>query len=230
MSNYTYLNVLAEGQAEREFAQKTLGLHLEPLGILVDSRCVTTSRKQHKKGGLDNYLKVKNDLQRWINEEKGRRPFFTTMFDLYALPNDFPSFAESLQISDPYQRVEFLEKAFLDDIDFHKFIPYLQLHEFEALLLANPEVLLLEYIGAEAQVEKLKKIVADHHNNPEEINTGKTTAPSKRIISLIPEYEGNKVSVGAVLAGIEGIEAQRERCKHFADWVNKLKNISQQVE
>ncbi|MCU0451619.1 MAG: DUF4276 family protein, partial [Bernardetiaceae bacterium] len=185
-----------------------------------------TSRKKHKKGGLDNYLQVKNDLMRWIAEEKGRRPFFTTMLDLYALPNDFPGFEASLKINDPYQRVEFLEKAFLEDIDYYKLIPYIQLHEFEALLLANPEVLLAEYPGAEAQVEKLKKIVADHNNNPEEVNTGSTTAPSKRIISLIPEYEGNKVSVGATLAGIEGIEVQKERCRHFTDWVRQLQRLA----
>ena len=84
--NYINLNILAEGQAEREFAQNTLGVYFEPLGILVDSRCVMTSRKKHKKGGLGNYLQAKNDLIRWISEEKGRHPFFTTMFDLYALP------------------------------------------------------------------------------------------------------------------------------------------------
>jgi len=222
------LNVLAEGQAEREFAQSTLGSYFEPLGIVVDSRCVVTSRKKHKKGGLGNYLQAKNDLTRWISEEKGRHPFFTTMFDLYALPNDFPKYEESLKIRDPYKRVEFLENALLEDIGHHKFIPYIQLHEFEELLLANPEIRLMEYVNAKKQIEQLKEIVANYDNNPEKVNTGNTTAPSKRIISLIPEYEGNKVSVGSVLAGIEGIEVQKERCKHFADWINKIENISEQ--
>jgi len=225
MKEYIYLNVLAEGQAEREFTQNTLGVYFEPFGIVVDSRCVITSRKRHKKGGLQNYLQMKNDLIRWISEEKGRQPFFTTMFDLYALPNDFPKFEESLKIHDPYQRVEFLESALSEDIGYQKFIPYIQLHEFEALLLANPEILLIEYVDAKTQVEKLKKIVAKYENNPEKVNTGNTTAPSKRIISLIPEYEGNKVSVGSVLAGIEGVEVQKDRCKHFADWINKIQNI-----
>ena len=99
------------------------------------------------------------------------------------------------------------------------------MHEFEALLLANPEILLMEYVNARTQIEKLKEIIAIYDNNPEKVNTGSTTAPSKRIISLIPEYEGNKVSVGSVLAGIEGIEVQKERCKHFADWINKIENL-----
>lgn len=228
MKKYVNLNILAEGQAEREFAQNTLGSYFEPLGILVDSRCVITSRKKHKKGGLGNYFQAKNDLVRWIAEEKGRHPFFTTMFDLYALPNDFPKFEESLKIIDPYKRVEFLENALFEDINYHKFIPYIQLHEFEALLLANPEILLMEYVDAKKQIEKLKEIVANYDDNPEKVNTGNATAPSKRIIALIPEYEGNKVSVGSVLAGIEGIEVQKGRCKHFADWINKIQNISEQ--
>jgi hypothetical protein len=229
MKKYLYVNVLAEGQAEREFAQRTLGPYFESFGIIIDSRCVLTSKKKHKKGGLGSYVQAKNDLQRWISEEKSRQPFFTTMFDLYALPNDFPGYEDSLKIQDPYERITFLEKALSEDIDHHRFIPYIQLHEFEALLLANPELLLMEYVNATAEVEALKEIVASYNDNPEKVNTGSTTAPSKRIISLIPAYEGNKVSVGAVLAGIEGVEIQKERCKHFADWINSIESLSDQA-
>jgi Domain of unknown function (DUF4276) len=225
MREYQYLNILAEGKAELEFAKRALASYFEPFNIVVDSRCITTSRKKHKKGGLISYIQAKNDLKKWIAEEKGRFPYFTTMFDLYALPDDFPGFEASLKIADPYERVEFLENALSKDIDYHKFIPYIQLHEFEALLLANPEVLLAEYIDIEYQVERLKEIVQEHDNNPEKVNTGKHTAPSKRIISLIPEYEGNKVSVGAVLAGIEGIEIQKERCPHFGAWIDKIEKL-----
>lgn len=219
------INIVAEGQAERTFAQDTLGPYFASFGIIVHSRCIMTSRKKHKKGGIDNYVKAKNDILRWIAEEKSRQPFFTTMFDLYALPDDFPRFEESLEINDPYKRVEFLENAFSEDIGYHKFIPYIQLHEFEALLLANPDLLLLEYTEATKPVENLKQIVFEHDNNPEKVNTGQHTAPSKRIISLIPEYEGNKVTVGAVLAGIEGIEIQKQRCKHFSEWIGKIQSI-----
>jgi hypothetical protein len=193
---------------------------------VVDSRCITTSRKKHKKGGLISYDQAKNDLLRWIAEEKNRQPYFTTMFDLYALPNDFPGFSASLKIVDPFQRVEFLEKAFYEDIGFHQFIPYIQLHEFEALLLANPDVFELEYPHAKKEIDQMKAIVQAHDDNPEKVNAGKHTAPSKRIISLIPEYEGNKVSVGAELAGIEGVEKQKERCAHFGAWIEKIEKIT----
>ena len=148
------------------------------------------------------------------------------MLDLYALPNDFPGCQESLEIKDPYQRVEFLEQSLLRDINAPQFIPYLQLHEFEALLLANPSILLLEYMDAHREVNQLLSILEQHHHNAELINTGPETAPSKRIISLIPAYRGNKVNVGAYLAGIEGVNEQQKRCKHFSGWIDKLLGLA----
>jgi Domain of unknown function (DUF4276) len=226
MSNYIHLNVLAEGHAERTFVQKTLAAYFLQLGITIDSRCVMTSREKHKKGGLVSYAKAKNDLMRWIAEDKNRKPYFTTMFDLYALPNDFPGYAEASTILDPYQRVTFLEKALAKDVGHHTFIPYIQLHEFEALLFANLEALSLEYPDADKAIQALKAVLAEHSNNPELINTGKTTSPSKRIISHIPEYEGNKVSVGAFLAGIDDIVSQKAKCIHFAQWIEKIEKLS----
>jgi Domain of unknown function (DUF4276) len=229
MTQYTRLNIIAEGQTEREFAKETLSRYFESFGVLIDARCVMTSKNKHRtyRGGLLDYSKAKRDINNWISEEKSGQPYFSTMFDLYALPNDFPKFEESLKILDPYQRVEFLEKAMYEDIGHHKFIPYIQLHEFESLLLANPDLFLLEYMDAKEQVEQLKDIVMKHDNNPEKVNTGRETSPSKRIISLIPQYEGNKVNVGSVLAGIEGIDIQKIRCKHFADWVEKIEKINE---
>jgi hypothetical protein len=140
---HVHINITGEGQTEREFSIRVLYKYFAPKGITVNSRVVRTSKTS--RGGGDNYLKVRNDIIKWIKEENSRQPYFSTMFDLYALPNNFPGFEASLKINDPYQRVAFLEEAFAADIDHYKFIPYIQLHEFEALILANPESLLLEY-------------------------------------------------------------------------------------
>lgn len=217
MKKYIRLNIIAEGQTEMEFAKNTLSVHFEPFGIMVDSRCVITSKTKHRdyRGGLLDYSRAKKDIINWIKEDRGDKPFFTTMFDLYSLPNDFPKFDASLKINDPYERVDFLENAMAENIDYFKFIPYLQLHEFEALLLANPDALLLEYTEAKNEIEELKKIVKSYDNNPEKVNTGKETAPSKQIISLIPKYYKNKVTVGASLAGHEGIDIQKNVANIF---------------
>lgn len=223
------LNITAEGQCEMEFAKNALYNYFEPQGILIESRCVMTSRTKHKtyRGGLLDYQKAKKDIQNWIAEEKSGIPFFSTMFDLYALPDNFPKYTESLAIADIYQKVEFLEKALAEDINHPKFIPYLQLHEFEALLFAHLDILLIEYPDAEKAIKNLTQILQQHDNNPEKINTGKYTAPSKRIINEIPEYESNKVTAGAVLAGLDDLGRQKQYCKHFSDWLDKIANLAE---
>jgi Domain of unknown function (DUF4276) len=223
------LNITTEGQTEMEFAKRYLAEHLENFGVIVDARPVMTSKNKFKKyrGGLLDYNRAKSDIFNWIKEEgKNQGVFFSTMFDLYALPNDFPNFEESLKYADPYQKVEFLEESLFKDISVRSFIPYIQLHEFEALLLANPKNLEIEYFERGKEIAELEKILAQNDHNPELINTGSETAPSKRIIKLIPEYEGNKVTVGSVLAGYDGIEAQKQKCKHFGNWITKLEQLN----
>ncbi len=225
---YSRINITAEGQTEMEFAQKTLNNYFVNKGILIDSRCVRTSKNKYReyRGGLLDYEKAKRDILDWIKEEQSDEPYFSTMFDLYALPPNFPKFEASLQIQDIYERIIFLENAFAEEINYHKFIPYIQLHEFEALLFANLDILILEYPDAKKEIKALKNILVEQYGgNPEKVNTGKETAPSKRIISQIPEYEGNKASVGATLAGLIGTEKLQQSCKHFADWIKKLEKI-----
>src|SRR5579872_5569737 len=61
------------------------------------------------------------------------------MIDLYAIHADFPELlaAEKLRHL-PDKRVEFLEQAFVKDIGDQRFVPYIQLHEFEAYRFADP--------------------------------------------------------------------------------------------
>ncbi|TAF98159.1 MAG: DUF4276 family protein [Cytophagia bacterium] len=226
---YVRLNITTEGPSEMEFAKKYLAEYLAPFGVIVDARSVMTSKNRFKKyrGGLSSYERVKNDVLNWIKEEsKNEGVFFTTMFDLYALPNDFPNFETSLKQKNPYTRIEFLEKSLSDDINVRNFIPYLQLHEFEALLLANPKNLAVEYDNAETKIQQLEHLLSTHQGNPELINTGTETAPSKQIIKLIPEYKGNKVTVGVHLAGFDGIGFLKQKCPHFDKWVTKLEQLS----
>ena len=70
----------------------------------------------------------------------------------------------------------------------------------------------------------LEEQLARVDNNPELINEGRETAPSKRIIKLIPEYD--KVSVGADIAAINGVEFLKKKCRHFNDWITILENLA----
>lgn len=223
--NFVRINITAEGPTEEHFVKSTLSLYLGKNNISTDVRNVKTSKDKFKthRGGLINYPKAKNDIGLWMREDDHREAYFTTMFDLYGLPNDFPGFEESKKIYDPYERVSFLEERFKEDIDHPRFIPYIQLFEFEALILSKPEVLIDEYFDREDEIQNLINQVKEK-GNPELINDNIETAPSKRILKLIPEY--NKVSVGSYIAGAIGMEWLLKECQHFNSWISDLEKLT----
>ena len=147
------------------------------------------------------------------------------MFDLYRLPNEFPGYTQSRHIKEPYQKVELLELAFAQEIQKQRFIPYIHLHEFEALLFADVRPFDWEFLSHESQIQELHKII-DTFSNPELINEGESTAPSKRIIKLISEYESRKSSAGPAIAKAIGLERLREKCSHFNQWLTRLEQLS----
>ena len=58
---------------------------------------------------------------------------------------------------------------------------------------------------------------------PEHINNSVNTAPSKRIESVISDY--TKVRQGIIVAKNIGINKMLSECKHFADWIDKIKSL-----
>lgn len=221
------LHVLAEGQTEEAFVNQVLAPHLAGYGVVTDVRCVTTRRDRHRldivhRGGLGSYGKLQRDLQRWMAED--RDAVFTMMVDLYALPRDFPGFEDAARIADPYTRVRHLEQALATHIGQQRLIPYIQLHEFEALLLSDPEKFDWQYIEHDRAITRLMEL-ASRFDSPELIDDGEATAPSKRIIAEIPEYKHQKTTAGPLIAGRIGIQTMRDRCPHFAEWVAKLEAL-----
>ncbi|CAD5931809.1 hypothetical protein PCC7805_01346 [Planktothrix agardhii] len=222
------LHIIAEGQTEEEFVNTILTEHLGCFNISTDVHCITTKRTRTKvfRGGLPSYQKIKKDIIFWLRQDKHPEARFTTMCDLYALPNDFPEFEEAQKISDPYERVEQLENALFQDINDSRFIPYIQLHEFEALILSEPIKLEERFPNYQSEVKKLVSL-CQSFESPELINDGEQTAPSKRIIQAIPSYEGAKVSVAPLMAQKIGLENIRQKCPHFNQWIERLENLSQ---
>lgn len=218
------LHITAEGQTEESFVNRTLKEHLAQYNVYADVRCVLTSRKRGKdyRGGMTTYEKAKKDIVRWLNEEKQNNDVaFTTMFDYYALPTDFPGFEEAQKETDPYKKVAIIEKAFLEDINDSRFIPYIQLHEFETLLFVEPQKFDIEFFDDPKGISTLQAI-ANEFCNPELINQGELTAPSKRIIGVYGSYENNKPYIGSMIAHAIGIDTLRKGCAHFNSWLTRL--------
>ncbi|MGE0684731.1 MAG: DUF4276 family protein [Candidatus Binatia bacterium] len=220
------LHMVVEGQTEETFVNMVLVEHLGQFNIVTDARCVETSRRRGQiyRGGVLDYRRVKKDLSLWMKEDQNEDAYFTTMLDVYALPEDSPGFADAQKQSDPYSRVATLEKAFADDIEHRRFIPHLQLHEFEALLFCD-----LSKFDARfnEHADKIQSLAAEcsQFTSPELIDDGKNSAPSKRIIREIPEYEGAKASAGPLIAQKIGLLTMRQKCRHFNDWLDKLETL-----
>ncbi len=225
---YVRLNMIVEGQTEETFVNRVLKPHLGPRSVGASARVVTTRKTPGRKyrGGLSTYAKARNDIILWLKQDQNPDVRFTTMFDLYRLPTNFPGYDTAAAQDDPYQQVQTLEDALADDINDSRFVPYIQLHEFEALLLSDPGKLATQFDGSADRIIRLETAVASFPS-PEHVNDNRDTAPSKRIISAIPEYEGRKASAGPIVADKIGLPTMRSKCKHFAAWLSKLESLGE---
>ena len=102
--------------------------------------------------------------------------------------------------------------------------PYLQLHEFEALLFSDPKKFGERFDRHSTGISRLVQIA--EQSNPELIDDGNESAPSKQIIREIPEYGPDKASSGPIVAERIGLPTLRAKCQHFAEWLNKLEALT----
>ena len=136
----------------------------------------------------------------------------TTLIDFFKLPTDFPNYTkEAFGVS----RVE--EAVHKDLKGNNNLIPYIQLHEIEALMFSSME-------GFELVVDDpaaLKKIfeIMKKYPNPEDINNSPHTAPSKRLEGI---FKYDKPSDGEMILEMVGMEAILDKCPRFAQWINTL--------
>ena len=224
------LYVFVEGQTEQTFVATVLTPHLINFGIFhVVPILIAHARRKgivHRGGGR-SYRPMKDDIARTLREHQGSDVYFTTMIDLYAIAPEFPGLLETAKfINTPLKRVEILEKYFGEDISDQRFIPFIQLHEYEAYLFSDTSKFLGEFPSHEKAISELANM-AVKYDSPEDINEGIETAPSKRIIKAIPEYEGRKVSAGSNIASEIGIQAIRDKCPHFNTWLTKLETLGE---
>lgn len=150
--------------------------------------------------------------------------YHTTFVDLYGLAADFPSYSTS-KSQKPYNRVKTIEQAIAADISHNRFIPFIQLHEYEALLFANPSMM-EDWLSLynKVPVGCFQEIVRQCEGNPELINEDPSTAPSKRILSLCPVYD--KIDDGILILKEIGLNNLRSQCSHFDEWVTVLESLT----
>ncbi len=210
--------IICEGQTEEEFVNRILRPFFYSHQIY-DVRPILMTTSKGQKGGDVKYDRLKFNIDKLLGAEQAI--LVTTFVDFFRLKGDFPKFKEALFIQNKLQRVDFLEQALADAINNPRFIPYIQLHEFEGLLFAAKDG--FEFLPdlKQANLNSLLLAVTEKEN-PEELNDGELTAPSKRLEQLIPGFDKNKPFYGGLIAEVNTINAVLDRCLRFKTWVETL--------
>ena len=190
--------IVVEGQTEQEFVEQCLRPFLyDKYGLSsVSARLIG---KPGHKGGDVRYSRLKRDLNILLRESNA---------DICR------------QYSRSEDRIACLEEGLSQIINAPTFIPYIQRHEFEALLFASDGGF-VKYFNSTTRA-KLAEI-NQRYPNPEDIND--TEPPSYRLLQIVLKYEGfkyDKVTFGNILALEVGIETMLIACPRFAQWVARL--------
>ena len=217
-----YLTV--EGQTEQAFCTQVLAPHLADFGVQIVKPRLTGlhGRKGTRipRGGLlDTFGHAQRDIARWLKEDQSRNARFSMMVDLYGLPKDFPGYEEAQHVQDPLEKARKLEQALKAKLHDQRFIPYLSVHEFEALVLADPEEFACYFSNRDVDIEGLIG-ECQSYDSPELINDGQQSHPKARIRRHLPDYDENVD--GPLLSLSIGLRRIRNQCKHFDEWLTLL--------
>ena len=106
--------------------------------------------------------------------------------------------------------------------DAGRFVPYVMMHEFEALLFSDCEGFARGIDRPEVAVSL--QAIRDGFASPEEIDDSPETAPSKRVEALVSGYQ--KPLMGALAALEIGLGAMRRECPHFGAWLRRLEALA----
>jgi hypothetical protein len=178
-------------------------------------------------GGDFRFQRLLPDIRAHLLGDK--TAYCTTFFDFYGLPEDFPGKTEAKLQMSIAGKADCLLGALTEEFrkelgenPLRRFIPYVQMYEFEALLFSDPTKL-ASGIG-QPDLAKDFQIIRDEFSSPEEINNSRKTAPGKRISRL---YRGYVKPLHGSLAAIEiGLEIIRRECRRFDAWLKQIEALA----
>lgn len=219
-----HINILVEGQSEEGFVKQRLYPYLIDYNISITPIIISTKKIRAGgkfKGGLNdsNFDSFIKELKQLLTSTP--HGYVSTFIDYYHLPQKFPGYEDRKKLGTPIDKVEFLEAQLFDYFNQPKnFIPYIQLHEFETFHFVDSSGF-SSTLPNRISNELLK--IINQYDNPEEINEGEDTAPSKRIIKHYPAY--NKLVDGDSIIEQIGIDKLINKCPHFRKFIQKIMGI-----
>ena len=229
------LIVHVEGETEETFVNELLAPHLQMRfgWTWVRARLMGNARRRDRRGGVKPWSSVQREILNNLRSDAGL--VATMMVDYYGMqptgPRAWPGRANASTLLYP-ENARSVERCLMKSIQqdmgpsFNqcRFVPYVMMHEFEALLFSDCAAF-GSGIARTDIIENLTQI-RESFTTPEEIDDSPQGAPSKRIMSLVPEYE--KPLFGNLAALEIGIQAMRNECPQFNNWLRRLECLPEQ--
>ena len=227
--NSTNLIIVAEGKTEMVFVRDLLAPVMAQKGIYVYARLIG---KPGHKGGDIRFDRPKQDIGNILKQSPDYH--ISTMFDYFRIDTDWPGRNEiqtkiksgkKMNAGDKAEIIEFaMRKAIIEQYPDcnpdRRFIPYIEMHEFEAMLFSDAQILSEITQISKSSIQGILK----NYNGPEEINENPEKAPSKQLEVLKKGYR--KVAMGKAVSETIGIDIIRKKCPHFDAWLNILETLA----
>ena len=143
----------------------------------------------------------------------------TTLIDLYGFPADI-QLAESLGTSGGHAAAAQLCEVMAREIGDTRFLPFVMVHEFEALVIAAG-ARLPSVFGKARAAHEFQKLLAEHDGNAELIDSHPHSSPAARVEGIIAEY--SKVRDGIDIIERAGLRSCLHACPQLAEWIEWLR-------
>ncbi len=222
MNKFITVMIIVEGKTEETFVNLILKPYLANKNIFVYATQVTTPGQ---KGGDVRFSRVKKDIEHHLKQRTDI--YVTTFIDYYGI-KEWPGIENVNSSFSPEQIAKVINDAtkqeiaelFLKERGEKRFIPYIAIHEFEALLFSKPSAIAEE-------LEISEDIILNNIENktPESINNSYQTAPSKRLNKFLRNKKYSKVRNGIAIAQKIGIDSMRSKCPVFDNWLKAFEEI-----
>lgn len=219
-----HLYFIVEGETELEFINRIVMPYLYQKGLntMITAIPITMSGGGH---GFNHIQHFKNTIEPILNYEN--QPIITTMLDYYGINSKkkLPGFLECNKLNSVDDKISCLENALKEQVQSIKpypfFIPYIQKHEMETLLFANPND---GFDLGSNEIKNAVLAVCDDFPNIEDINNSYETAPSKRLEKIYKEngQSYQKAADAVDIAELTTIGVMLEKSPRFRSWIENL--------
>ena len=207
------LAISVEGQTEEEFVKNVLADHLWGIGVYPIPILLGRARGGSI-GGNVSVERLVPEMVRLLHSFDA----VTSFVDFYGFRRKGNKTVDDLEEDMTRQIRKKLGPRWHPE----KVLPYVQQYEFEGLLFSNINAFANAIDASEESIEELRSIRI-RFSTPEDINDNSETAPSKRIVKVISQYD--KGLYGPLIAMEIGLETIRAACPRFSDWLTRLESL-----